>query len=130
MYNTKIKGGVMIYKFYSWIVSVFDSMNQTQSLFFAYGFFLIMLLPLPVWTTLSSHMAGKKGRSPAGWFSIAIFLNFLTPIILLFVPKRKDFIKPSKCLYNWTCPNCWHSNDEYSTACEKCGAEKPKTHAE
>ena len=120
----------MIYKFYNFIVDSFNSLSQMQAMIFAYGFLFLILFPLPLWATLSSHIAGRKGRSPGGWFMIAIFLSFITPILLLCLKSRANFIKPSKCLYNWTCPACWHSNDEHSKVCEKCGAEMPKIHAE
>ena len=120
----------MVYKIYNFISGIFDNLNSDAALVWAYLFFIVVMLLLPLWATLSSHLAGKKGRSPGLWFLIGMFGSFITPIIIIFLKPREDFIKPSKCLYNWTCPECWHSNDENSVVCENCGAEKPKHGAE
>ena len=112
---------------YEAICFIFDGLNDKTGMIFAYLFFVFVMLMLPVWGTLTSHLAGKKGRSPALWLLIGMFASFLGPIIvILFVKKRKDYIKPSRSLYNWTCVECWHSNDEEALTCAICGAKKPK----
>lgn len=112
---------------YEGICAIFEGLDSKTGMILAYCFFVFVLMMLPVWGTLTSHLAGKKGRAPALWLLIGMFTSFLGPIIVLcFVKKRSDFIKPSHSLYNWTCPECWHSNDEEAPVCASCGAKKPK----
>jgi hypothetical protein len=54
-----------------------------------HNFLLSFIISLII-SGFTAYYAEKKGRNPFAWFVIALFISFLAPIILYFLPPLKD----------------------------------------
>jgi hypothetical protein len=73
-----------------------------------------LLVILFAMAACSAWLAKKRGRSPVGWFFLALVLHLIGLLILLALPRLR-----------LTCPLCLHPYRRGATVCQSCGAALP-----
>ena len=112
-------------------VGSLGSMEDLMQLVGEYASYLIIsaIVSFVIWFILAcvgGTIAGKKGRSRAGWFFLILFFGLIPFIIICCLKSKKVIVKQED---NWTCAKCGATNNGGYT-CAKCGAWKSNSDQE
>ncbi len=106
-------------------VGSLGSMEDLMQLLGEYASYLIIsaIVSFVIWFVLAcvgGTIAGKKGRSRAGWFFLIFFFGIIPFIIICCLKSKKAIVNTED---KWVCAKCNTTNNGGYT-CSKCGAWK------